>query len=120
MNTQGTIPDGQAAFVALYCLTGIPIFAMALGSFANVFVERHLAAKERNALQKPITRGEFEYAQSLFLGDGKVDLSEFMALELMRLGKVDSNTLQSIEQEFRRLDKDGDGHLKASEISLAD
>lgn len=120
LNAQGTIPDGQAAFVALYCLTGIPIFAMALGQFANVFVERHLAAKDRQALTKPITRGEFEFAQSLFSGDGKVDLSEFMALELLRLGKVDTNTLHSITREFRRLDKDGDGHLKASEIDLAD
>jgi len=118
LNAAGTIPDAQATFVALYCLTGIPIFAMALGQFANVFVERQLAAKERASLQKPITRDEFEFAQQLFFGDGKVDMSEFMALELLRLGKIDTNTLEMIKREFQRLDKDGDGHLKASEIEL--
>jgi len=118
LNAAGTIPDKQATFVALYCLTGIPIFAMALGQFANVFVERQLAAKERAALQKPITRDEFEFAQRIMGDDGKVDMAEFMALELLRLGKIDTNTLDTIKREFQRLDKDGDGHLKANEIEL--
>jgi hypothetical protein len=45
LNAGGTIPDGQALFVAFYCLSGIPIFAMALGQFANILIERHLAAQ---------------------------------------------------------------------------
>ena len=119
LNAAGTIPHGQATFVGLYCLTGIPIFAMALGKFANLFVERHLAAKERAALQKPITRDEFEFACQLMGDDGKVDMAEFMAFELLRLGKIDTGTLENIKREFERLDADGDGHLKASEIELA-
>ena len=31
----GTLPDSAAVFVALYCLSGIPIFAMALGKVAS-------------------------------------------------------------------------------------
>ena len=85
-----------------------------------MFVSRVIAAKERRAMQRPITTEEFEFAQSLFEDDGKLDMSEFIALELLRLGKVDTNTLHSITREFRRLDKDGDGHLKATEIDLAD
>jgi len=93
---------------------------MALGQFANVFVERHLAAKERAALEKPISRDEFEFAQRIMGDDGKVDMAEFMALELLRLGKIDPGTLDTIKREFKRLDKDNDGTLKKSEILLSD
>ena len=52
--------------------------------------------------------------------DGKVDMAEFMALELLRLGKIDPGTLDTIKREFKRLDKDNDGTLKKSEILLSD
>jgi hypothetical protein len=47
-----------------------------------------------------ISGREFEFAQSLFEDDhGKLDLSEFIALELLRLGKVEMATLNSIKRE---------------------
>ena len=45
LGADGTLPRSSALFVALYCLSGIPIFAMALGQFASVFVQRILAAR---------------------------------------------------------------------------
>jgi len=119
LDGQGVLPAHKAVFVALYCLTGIPIHAMALGQFANIFVERQIVAKEKAALRRPITRDEFEYAQRLFFSDGKIDLSEFMALELLRLDKIDAATLASIKREFERLDRDGSGELDAGEIETA-
>ena len=47
-------------------------------------------------------------------------MAEFMALELLRLGKIDPGTLDTIKREFKRLDKDNDGTLKKSEILLSD
>jgi len=116
LNAGGTIPDGQALFVAFYCLSGIPIFAMALGQFANILIERHLAAQEQRALSTPITEDEFEFAQQLVSNDGKIDLSEFVVLELYRLGKLDEGQLRAIKAEFQRLDKDRDGSIRKSEI----
>ncbi len=76
LDAAGTIPQRQALFVALYCLSGIPIFAMALGQFANLLIERHIAAREQRALSMPITEDEFEFAQQLLSNDGRIDLSE--------------------------------------------
>lgn len=36
LTKQGTLPDKVAVFVALYCLSGIPIFAMALGKVHSI------------------------------------------------------------------------------------
>ena len=55
LGADGTLPRSSAVFVALYCLSGIPIFAMALGQFASVFVQRILAARERAALKRTIS-----------------------------------------------------------------
>ena len=61
--------------------------------FAGLFVEKLLAARERRLMEKPITTDEYEFAQQLFDSDGKIDLSEYMALELLRLGKVPPHRL---------------------------
>ena len=64
-----------------------------------------------------ISGREFEFAQSLFEDDhGKLDLSEFIALELLRLGKVEMATLNSIKREFNRIDTNRDGKLTAQEV----
>ena len=116
LNAAGTIPDASAIFVGVYCLTGIPIFAMALGGFANVLIERHISAREKRALCKPITEDEFEFASQLVVNDGKIDLAEFVVLELYRLGKLDPSTLLDIRAEFSRLDKNRDGTIKKEEV----
>ena len=55
-----SIPNRHALFVSLYCLTGIPIFAMALGQFANILIERHIAAREQRATwQQAAARGRY-------------------------------------------------------------
>mmetsp|Transcript_61654 Transcript_61654/g.102563 ORF Transcript_61654/g.102563 Transcript_61654/m.102563 type:complete len:219 (+) Transcript_61654:407-1063(+) len=116
LKPNGQLPNGSATFVAFYCLTGIPIFAMALGGFAHIFVQRALSAREKHVLGRPISTGEYEFAQQLFNADGQVDLSEFIALELLRLGKVDMGTLKLIKADFKRLDKDGSGKLSQEEV----
>lgn len=63
-----------------------------------------------------ISGREFEFAQSLFEDDGKLDMSEFIALELLRLGKVEMATLNSIKREFNRIDTNRDGKLTAQEV----
>ena len=72
LNAAGTIPTGQALFVGLYCLSGIPIFAMALGQFAHVLVERHISEREHRVLARPISDDEYEFASQLVDHDGQV------------------------------------------------
>ena len=119
LGADGTLPRSSAVFVALYCLSGIPIFAMALGQFASVFVQRILAARERAALKRTISPEEYAFAERIFSADGHLDWSEFMALEMLRLGKVEMGTLEAIKREFDRLDADGNGSLSLSEVQAA-
>jgi len=119
LTADGTLPTGAAVFVALFCLTGVPIFGFALGRFADLFVTRLLAARERRALRRPITDDEFTFAEGLFCPDEHVELAEFLALELIRLGKVDYALLEAIQREFTRLDADGNGQLTRSEVKRA-
>ena len=51
----------------------------------------------------------------MFKADGQVDFGEFLALELMRLGRIDVGTLELLRQEFNRLDKDRSGKLSKKE-----
>ena len=43
------------------------------------------------------------------------DPGEFLALELLRLGRIDANTLALLKQEFTRLDADHSGKLSKAE-----
>ena len=45
----------------------------------------------------------------------QVDFGEFLALELMRLGRVDMGTLQLLKAQFGRLDADKSGKLTKQE-----
>ena len=116
LDSAGQIPTGSALFVSLYCLTGIPVFAMALGQFATVLIERQLAAREQRALAVPISDDEFAFAQQIVSDDGEIDFAEFLVLELYRLGKVDEASVHAIKAEFDRLDRDRDGSISKAEI----
>ena len=62
---------------------------------------------------------EYRSVQRLFTAEGTVDFAEFIALELMRMGKVEPSTLSLIKAEFERLDADGNGRLTISEVLTA-
>ena len=62
---------------------------------------------------------EDAFAERIFSADGRLDWSEFMALEMLRLGKVEMGTLEAIKREFDRLDADGNGSLSLSEVQAA-
>ena len=115
LDAAGRVPASSSLFLAGYCLFGIPITGLALAHFAGIFVARMVADKERKALTRPLTEGEFAVAEQLFMDDGRVDFGEFLALELMRLGRVDMGTLQLLKKEFIRLDADGSGELSKEE-----
>ena len=155
-------PDTDVAsmlFTGFYALLGVPLYAMALGSFAGIIVERYercdsrvhvrvalnavhrltpchvcvcvvvwlcgcvvvwlcvcvavcvcapplLVHSERmeNALEHRISEKEFAYANKLGNTDGVISYSEFVEMELLRLGKVDMGLLKQIKARFQYLD----------------
>ena len=119
LNEAGRVPASSSLFLAAYCLFGIPIMGLALARFAGLFVARLLSERERKALTRPLTESEFAFAETLFNEEapGKVEFGEFLALELMRLGRIDMGTLQLLRREFGRLDSDRSGWLSKEEVT---
>jgi len=115
LRADGVLPPFSALFVSFFCMTGIPLFGFALGKFANVFVGKQIAEREKRALSRPISASEYAFAERLFSSDDEIDLPEFLALSLLRLGKVDMTTLELLKSEFERRDADGDGKLSRTE-----
>ena len=44
VNAQGIMPREPAIFCGVYCLFGIPLFALTLGHYARVLVEGYVSA----------------------------------------------------------------------------
>ena len=57
-----------------------------------------------NALEHRISEKEFAYANKLGNTDGVISYSEFVEMELLRLGKVDMGLLKQIKARFQYLD----------------
>ena len=85
MESDGNVDDGVAWFVALYCIMGVPLFGMVVGSGANSFVS--VLVSGRRKLPPDLTDDEFRKVANLSVDDGVVQFGEFFILELMRQGK---------------------------------
>ena len=115
VNRDGILPLEPAVFCGVFCLIGIPLFAITLAHFARALVESHVVAQEKKAIFRPLNKKEFDYAKSLCSPeDQMVHLSDFIVLQLLRMGKVDMCTINLIKTQFKILDVDGSGKLLQS------
>lgn len=111
VNADGILPAGPAIFCGIYCLVGIPLFALTLGHYARVLVSGQVAALEREALTRPMTKQEFELASHLTTQDDVVHLSDFIVLQLLRQGKLTAEAVQVMKEHFEALDSNRSGTL---------
>ena len=85
--------------------------------------------RQREIIMRPLTRTEFQTAKLLINSKGLVpptlagggadetiDRTEFIILELLRLEKIDLDTVHFILKEFERVDADGNGELSYEEV----
>lgn len=118
VNAQGVLSPEPAIFCGMYCLLGIPLFALTLGHFARVLVAEHIAAMERRALERPITQEEYELAAHLTTPkDNLVHLSDFIVLQLLRQGKLSFDAIRALKQNFDVLDTDQSGVLSLEQAT---
>eukprot|EP00930_Biecheleria_cincta_P040353 TRINITY_DN27653_c0_g1_i1.p1 TRINITY_DN27653_c0_g1~~TRINITY_DN27653_c0_g1_i1.p1 ORF type:complete len:435 (+),score=110.48 TRINITY_DN27653_c0_g1_i1:41-1345(+) len=99
--------------VALYCIVGVPVYGLALGTFANLLVVRRQEIQQLDIIEKGITSAERHFVQHLMehhLG-ADVTAGEYMQIQLLRLGKVDPDTLRTLKEEFQKLDATGAGSI---------
>lgn len=112
VDKNGILPLEPALFCGIFCLIGIPLFALTLAHFARVLVESQVVAEEKHAILRPLQRKEFELAKSLCSPeDQMVHLSDFIVLQLLKMGKVDMNTIDLMKTQFEILDVEGSGRL---------
>ena len=111
-----------SVFVGVFAMTGVPVFGVALGQFAGFFVDSYVQRKEEAAMARVLTRDEFDYVRALggpTAGGGareSIDFGAFMALELLRLQKVDRGMIATIRDEFDKRDRDGSGDITWAEV----
>jgi len=116
VDENGILPAGPAIFCGLYCIFGIPLFALTLANFASVLVESYVLEEEIHAIKRPITRSEFQFAsQSLCSSDIGVHLSDYIVLQLFRQGKLSLESFSFMKQHFQLLDANRSGRLNWDE-----
>jgi Ca2+-binding EF-hand superfamily protein len=120
VNADGILPTEPAIFCGVFCLFGIPLFALTLGHYARYLVSGHVAALEQSALTRPITRVEFDFAKRLTTPqDPLVHLSDFIVLQLLRQGKISMEAISVMKQNFDLLDVDNNRSLSFEELSAS-
>ena len=119
VNRDGILPAEPAIFCGVYCLLGIPLFALTLGHFARFLVAGHVAALEASALTRPLSRAEFDLAKHLTSKDSVVHLSDFVVLQLLRQGKLSLESIEVLKHNFELLDSDRSGTLTLEQATSA-
>ena len=97
-------------------LTGVPVFGLALGQLAGILVERYQRQKQRAALEYQFSESEWAYCNKIGADDGVVDRSEFLIVTLLKMGALDRETLDTINERFDELDVDGNGSFTKNEM----
>ena len=103
-------------FTGLYIYFAVPSYAMALGLFAGALTETLEKRKMEAMLSKRLTANEFRCANRKEQGNDSLDYSEFLEMELLRTGKVDSGFLDTVRSNFERYDISGDGQITIDEM----
>ena len=103
-------------FTAFFVLTGVPVFGLALGQLAGILVERYQRQKQRAALEYQFSESEWAYCNKIGADDGVVDRSEFLIVTLLKMGALDRETLDTINERFDELDVDGNGSFTKNEM----
>ena len=116
VDENGILPAGPAIFCGLYCIFGIPLFALTLSSFASILVERYIVEEELLSIRRPVTLSEFQFAsQSLCSSDIGIHLSDFILLQQFRQGKLTLESFSFMKRHFQVLDTNRSGRLNWNE-----
>ena len=92
------------------------LVAAALGTFADVFIER-----QQEKMAERVLKAEFDLEAILAMdtdGDASIDMAEFMEFMLVKLGPVSHLALAKVKAQFRELDVDGSGALDQDDIRI--
>ena len=104
-------------FTALYCLTGIPITALAFGNFASKLIEPQESEKINVIIHNKYDEHELKLFEQLGLdgNDNSFDRNEFVIFSMVRGNLISIDMLKELFEKFDNLD-----HSKEIKISFSD
>jgi len=108
--------NGGKIFAIPYIFLSTLLVAAALGTFADVFIER-----QQEKMTQRILKAEFDLEAILAMdtdGDASIDLGEFLEYMLVKLNKVSQDDIEKVKAQFRELDVDNSGALDAEDIRI--
>jgi len=123
----------DGVIIGFYLLVGVPLYIFAMLQFANIIVRRRLLAREIDILNTPFKDRYFSFSSELLSLTSKVapdvssrlndinptetlDISEFVIVECLRIGKVDRPVLKQIADLFREIDTKSLGILSKDNL----
>ncbi|CAB9504789.1 expressed unknown protein [Seminavis robusta] len=88
---------------------GVPLMALAMAAVGTALMDQGNLEEAKSAIDDPVTPEELQLMEDLGLedGDGKLDLTEYVLLCMVRIG-TDPGLLSYIRQRFKELSDDGE------------
>eukprot|EP00179_Madagascaria_erythrocladioides_P010460 CAMPEP_0198358310 /NCGR_PEP_ID=MMETSP1450-20131203/130207_1 /TAXON_ID=753684 ORGANISM="Madagascaria erythrocladiodes, Strain CCMP3234" /NCGR_SAMPLE_ID=MMETSP1450 /ASSEMBLY_ACC=CAM_ASM_001115 /LENGTH=314 /DNA_ID=CAMNT_0044065029 /DNA_START=26 /DNA_END=968 /DNA_ORIENTATION=+ len=113
MDPQTRLSRGFAVFFLV-------LSTLSLARAVGVITGARAAVKQREVAHRTLTA---RFTNNIFMemdkdGDGEVDRLEFLTVMLMKLGKVDKETVDDILEEFDERDVDHSGTISLAEAGL--
>lgn len=106
----------------LFAVIYIPVAVMTMGEFLRVVAHVIMERKQRAFRESLKTNASFTLRDLEVMdtnGDGKVTRAEFLEFMLIAMNKVDKDLMIGLNEQFERLDCDGDGELELNDLVLA-
>lgn len=107
-------------FTGFFCMIGVPLYAVFLSQIALFIIDRILRGQAKEAVKDASYNCTLNYVDYVrYLGpNAKLDWPHFLQLELIRLGRVDTELLNKLRCRFNELDSSNKGVLDSRHIEL--
>ncbi|GAB5353568.1 hypothetical protein AAMO2058_000046800 [Amorphochlora amoebiformis] len=123
---QGPSVDGDNEtfnnwFVALWVMTGVPLFGIFMGLFAGVLVEAYVKQQLSDKIHKQVKNEDMQLTAQLnsFNDDDEITRAEYLVFSLIRSGLVTEEIIAETKKRFAMLDIDKGGTISREEMMAA-
>jgi len=113
------IDDFSMGFVAVLSIIGVISYGMAIGAIADVFSDYELNRLIKQKVKGRADTEEIEFVQKLQATGGCLTRDKFLAIELMKMGKISQDDLDLIDGRWNDMDVDSDGGVSTEEMVAA-
>lgn len=111
----------RTAFVTAYVCVGVPLFQALLSSLSFSLINDALTKRELEQMVQPLCQEDLRFALAIHkggkAGEGRIDLSDFILMELLRIRRVSMQDVEEIKELFSLIDRNGDGEVDVAELA---